>query len=71
MLDLLEPDDVVYGEDLEGKILPTRSIPAQTDAGKGAWEGKVTFQPCHHQYCHPIAFPYIHIMILHSVELLL
>ena len=68
MLDLLEPDDVVYGEDLEGKILPTRSIPAQTDAGKGAWEGKVTFQP---RYCHTIIFPYIDIMILHSVELLL
>ena len=36
MFNLLEPDDVVYGEDFEGEVLPTWTIPAQADACKGA-----------------------------------
>ena len=36
MLDLLEPDDVVDGKDLEGEVLPARSVPTQADSGKGA-----------------------------------
>ena len=36
MFDLLEPDHVVDGEDLEGEVLPAGSVPTQADSGKGA-----------------------------------
>ena len=36
VLHLLEPDDVVYGEDLEGEVVPAGAVPAQADPGKGA-----------------------------------
>ena len=35
VLDLLESDDVVDGEDLEGEVVPRVPVPTQTDPGEG------------------------------------
>ena len=40
MFDLLEPDHVVDGEDLEGEVFPTGPIPTQADTSKGACKTK-------------------------------
>ena len=40
MFDLLEPDHVVDGEDLEGEVFPTGPIPTQADTSKGACKNK-------------------------------
>ena len=40
MFDLLEPDHVVDGEDLEGEVFPTGPIPTQADTSKGTCKNK-------------------------------
>ena len=41
MLDLLESDDVVDGEDLEGEVVAAVPLPAQTHAGERAWKQRM------------------------------
>ena len=49
VLHLLEPDDVVDGEDLEGEVLPAAPVPAQADPGEGACRGEWLGGPCKRQ----------------------
>ena len=41
VLDLLESDDVVDGEDLEGEVVAAVPLPAQTHAGERACKQKL------------------------------